>query len=145
MKQRLLALFLLLSAISLAQSFKTDDLLGQWLTGSGKAGVTIYKEGTKYYGKITWLKNPNDSLGKPKVDKNNPDVKKRTVPLLGLNLLKDFTFDGEEKWIDGTIYDPENGKTYSCKITMISKEQLDVRGFVGISLLGRTQTWWRMK
>lgn len=127
-----------------SQKFTADSFVGMWLTGSGKAAVSIYKEGTKYNGKITWLKNPNDESGKPKVDKNNPDEKKKTVALMGLNLLKDFKFNGEDKWEGGTIYDPDNGKTYSCKITMVDESKLDVRGFVGISMLGRTQTWIRI-
>jgi uncharacterized protein (DUF2147 family) len=139
-----LALILLSFAPAFAQTFSADAILGTWLTGSQKAAVTVYKEGGKYFGKISWLKNPNDENGKAKVDKNNPDDKKKTVPLMGLNLLKDFVFGGTDKWEKGTIYDPENGKTYSCKITMITNDKLDVRGFVGISMLGRTQTWIRI-
>ena len=146
MKITILALCLFFAGITagFAQKFSSDALLGLWLTGSGKAGVTIYKENGKYYGKISWLKTPLDESGKAKVDKNNPDATKKTNPLMGLNLLKDFVFDGETKWEKGTIYDPDNGKTYSCKITMIDESKLDVRGFVGISMLGRTQTWIRI-
>ena len=129
---------------SIAQKVNTDALLGMWLTGSQKAIVTIYKEGAKYCGKITWLKTPTYEDGKAKVDKNNPDKKLQSTPMMGLNLLKDFVFDGENKWEKGTIYDPDNGKLYSCKITMIDNDKLDVRGFVGISMLGRTQTWIRI-
>jgi len=146
MKYSILAFCLFFAGIkiNLAQTFTADAILGTWLTGTQKAAVTIYKEGNKYFGKISWLKNPNEENGKAKLDKNNPDDKKKTVPLMGLNLLKDFTFDGAAKWEKGTIYDPENGKTYSCKITMITADKLDVRGFVGISMLGRTQTWIRI-
>ncbi len=145
MKYTLLVICLLIAGIKngVAQKFGTDAILGIWLTGTQKAAVTIYKEGNKYYGKITWLKNPQEE-GKPKVDKNNPDTKKKSDPLMGLNLLKDFVFDGTDKWEKGTIYDPENGKTYSCKITMVDESKLDVRGFVGISMLGRTQVWIRI-
>jgi len=137
-------LFLAGLKISVAQKFNTDAILGTWLTGTQKAAVTIYKENGKYFGKISWLKTPNNEEGKPKMDKNNPDDKKKTVPLMGLNLLKEFVHNGEDKWEKGTIYDPENGKTYSCKITMVDNDKLDVRGFVGISMLGRTQTWIRI-
>ncbi|HXB41447.1 MAG TPA: DUF2147 domain-containing protein [Bacteroidia bacterium] len=129
--------------ISFGQTFNTDAILGMWLTGTGKAAVTIYKDGNKYFGKITWLKNPLDE-GKPRIDKNNPDEKKKTDPLMGANILKEFIFAGGDKWEKGTIYDPENGKTYSCKITMVNESKLDVRGFVGISMLGRTQVWIRI-
>lgn len=124
---------------SFAQTVKADDILGTWLTGNGKAKVQIYKSGDKYNGKIVWLKNPTYEDGKPKVDKNNSDKTKQSTPIMGLNLLKGFVFDDDE-WEDGTIYDPENGKTYSCNIKM-RNGSLDVRGYVGFSMLGRTQIW----
>ncbi|HEX7414931.1 MAG TPA: DUF2147 domain-containing protein [Bacteroidia bacterium] len=125
-----------------AQKINTDAILGTWLTGSGKAKVQIYKEGDKYNGKIVWLKTPTYEDGTPKVDKHNPDKTKQTTPTLGLRMLKDFVFN-EDKWTDGTIYDPENGKTYSCKITW-RDGKIDVRGYMGISLIGRTDTWFKV-
>ena len=128
---------------SFAQKVEADAILGNWLTGSKKGVVQIYKEGNKYNGKIIWLKTPTYEDGKPKVDKHNPDKAKQTVPLMGLNMLAGFSFDGE-KWTNGTIYDPEKGKTYSCKI-MMKGDMLDVRGFIGISLIGRTDTWYKVQ
>jgi uncharacterized protein (DUF2147 family) len=58
-------------------------------------------------------------------------------------MLKNFSFD-ENEWNGGTIYDPENGKTYNCKIAIRDGNKLDVRGYIGISLLGRTETWFRV-
>lgn len=133
---------LLFSTAFFSQTFSGDVILGTWLTASGKAKILIYKEGTKYNGKIVWLKTPTYEDGKPKVDKNNPDKAKQTVPMLGLNLLRGFVFDDNE-WEDGTIYDPENGKTYSCTIKY-RDGMLDLRGYIGISLIGRTQTWYRI-
>src|SRR5271163_1974330 len=106
----------ILSVNAFAQKINEDIILGTWLTGSGKGKVQIYKTGVEYNGKIVWLKEPTYPDGKTKVDKHNPDVAKQTNPILGLNMLKGFVFN-DGKWIDGTIYDPENGKTYSCKIT----------------------------
>ena len=124
-------------------SQKESDIEGTWIPGSGKANVRIYKTGNHFYGAIIFLKEPIDSVThKPKVDKNNPDKSKRNTPLMGYLLLKNFIYD-DGIWKDGTIYDPENGKTYSCKITMKDKNTLDVRGFIGISLIGRTDVWKR--
>ncbi len=125
-----------------SQTVSADAILGTWLTANDKAKVQIYKENNKYYGKIVWLKNPKYDDGTTKVDKNNPDKSKRTNPLIGLNLLKDFVFD-KDVWEDGTIYDPENGKTYSCNIKY-RDGKLDLRGYIGISLIGRTQTWFKI-
>lgn len=142
MIKKLVILFVVISANLIAQTTNKDALLGTWLTGSGKGKVQIYKEGDKYNGKIVWLKEPTYPDGKQKVDKNNPDKTQNTKPLLGLNMLKNFVFD-EDKWTEGTIYDPENGKTYSCKITW-RDGKLDVRGYIGISLIGRTDTWFKV-
>lgn len=139
--KKLIAILFLLTTICKAQTLTGDEVLGTWLTGSGKAKVLIYKNGDKYFGKIVWLKIPTYEDGTPKVDKNNPDAKLQKVPLMGLNMLKGFTFN-KTLWENGTIYDPENGKTYSCKINY-RDGKLDVRGFVGISLLGRTDTWFK--
>ena len=148
MKTWLIALFaMLLLAITGAgaQTAEADAILGVWETGSGKARVKIDKVGEKYFGKIVWLREPNNEEGKPKVDKNNPDEKMRTTPLLGYRMLKDFNYSGEKTWEDGTIYDPENGSTYSCEITMTDENTLDVRGFIGVSVFGRTDVWKRVQ
>jgi uncharacterized protein (DUF2147 family) len=140
--------FVILSAIILLASAKInneDNVIGLWLVGNGKARVKIEREGKKYFGKIVWLKNPNDVAGQPRVDKNNPDASKRKNPILGILLLKGFEYDGDNQWVDGTIYDPENGKTYSCKITLKDQSTLEVRGYIGISMFGRTDIWKRQK
>ncbi|NBU04628.1 MAG: DUF2147 domain-containing protein, partial [Bacteroidetes bacterium] len=98
----------------------------------------------KFYGKIVWLKEPLKN-GKPKVDDLNPNPAKRSVPLMNLQILKDFVYDADDKeWEDGTIYDPKNGKTYSCYMTL-DGTKLNVRGYVGVSMIGRTSVWTRVQ
>lgn len=145
-------LFLLLFSISLFSSTQViaqdagDRIIGIWEPSNGKARVKIEKIGTRYYGKIVWLKEPNDpETGKPKVDKNNPDEKLQNVPIKGYRLLKDFAFKSGDEWEGGTIYDPENGSTYDCVITMKDNNTLDIRGFIGISAFGRTDVWKRLQ
>jgi len=128
-----------------AQKTGADAALGTWVTGSGKGHVEIYKEGGKYFGKIVWLKEPNNEQGTPKVDKNNPDAKLRSQPILGLINLRNFTYAGDNQWEDGKVYDPEKGKDYSCQMTLVDPNTLEVRGYIGISLIGRTDTWKRVK
>jgi uncharacterized protein (DUF2147 family) len=123
---------------------KADAILGQWVNPNGQDHILIYKKGNKYFGKLDWIKFPNDEQGKPKTDKNNPDKTLQSRPDLGLELLKDFTFDGDDVWDDGTIYDPKNGKTYSCKMT-IEGNNLKIRGYILFSLFGRTEVWTRLK
>jgi len=124
---------------------ESDAILGVWETGNGKARVKIDKVGEKFYGKVVWLREPLNEEGKPKVDKNNPEENLRSVPLLGYKLIKDFSYKGEKTWEDGNIYDPENGSTYSCTIKMTDENTLDVRGFIGVSLFGRTDVWKRVQ
>jgi len=121
-----------------------DAILGKWLNSSGEAQVEIYKKGSQYAGKIVWLKNPNDDNGKPKRDSKNPKVNQQYKPLLGLELLNGFVYE-DGKWTDGKIYDPKSGKTYSCNITQKNSGELNLRGYVGISLIGRTDVWKRVK
>ena len=129
---------------AMAQNSKGDNLLGYWLNEQREAKIQIYRVGDKYSGKIVWLRDPIDTeTGKPKLDKNSSDPKQHTVPVMGLNILKGFIFDGDSEWEDGTIYDPKNGKNYSCYIRFESKDRLKIRGYIGVSLLGRTTYWTR--
>lgn len=121
-------LFFSLSAF--AQT-KANDVLGYYMNPTGEGILKIYETSGKYAGKLVWMKNPE------KLDLKNPDKTKQSQKILGSTIMHDFVFDGEI-WKDGSIYDPKNGKTYDCKITRDEKGNLNIRGFIGISLLGRT-------
>ncbi|MFZ1730218.1 MAG: DUF2147 domain-containing protein [Bacteroidota bacterium] len=142
----LLFVYLLSGSLSaVAQTSEADRVIGNWLVQDKKAKVQIFKKNNQYFGKLVWLKEPNDAQGKPKVDKENPEENLRSRPLLGLEMLKSFVYDEDFVWEDGEIYDPKNGKTYSCKMTMSEDGRtLDVRGYIGISLIGRSQDWTRV-
>ena len=136
--KNILTLILLFISISIfAQS--GDALIGTYMTDKSEGMVDIIKKGSKYYGTLTWTKTPG------KLDANNPDAKQKTDKLAGKEILKDFVFDGKDLWHEGTIYDPKNGKTYSCKITRDEKGNLNVRGYIGVSMLGRTTFWVKVK
>jgi len=130
-----------------AQDFtESDKIRGIWYTEDNKSTVEIYRaKNGKYYGKIIWLKNPLEDNGTPKVDDQNPDPAKRKDPIIGLLILKAFDYKGDGVYKNGTIYDPDNGKTYDCIITMRGPDKLDIRGYIGISLIGRTTEWVRKK
>lgn len=129
-----------------AQNYTSDDILGTWLNEDEDAHVLIYKEGGKYFGKISWLKNPVDEeTGEAKKDKENPDESLQDRPLKGLVILKDFEYDGGGEWDEGSIYDPKSGKTYSCYMELKEMDRLKIRGYIGVSLLGRTSYWTRVE
>jgi uncharacterized protein (DUF2147 family) len=145
--QRIALLFV---ATLLFTSFAPKDnpgaVVGTWLNGTKRGHVQIYEKGGTYFGKLIWLKEPNDpETGKPKTDSKNQDASRRSRPLLNLPLMYNFKYDGGNVWSDGKIYNPEDGKEYNCKMTLKDLNTLDVRGYVGISLLGKTQTWTRIK
>lgn len=140
-KLAMLVLFTTLYVSAIAQN--ANAIVGKWLSATGEGQIEVYKKGDKFFGKLSWIKFPNDEQGKPKVDKLNPDPALRTRPELGLELLQNFTYD-DGTYKDGTIYDPKSGKTYSCKMTL-NGNVLKIRGYIGISLLGRTEEWTRVK
>ena len=129
-----------------------DDILGTWLNQDKDAKIEIFKCGNDYCGKIVWLKEPTypagsteGTPGTSKIDYKNPDPAQRKVPLLNLQIVQGLQSSGDNVWKNGKIYDPDSGKTYSSKATLVSHDQLDLRGFIGISLLGRTEKWTRAK
>jgi uncharacterized protein (DUF2147 family) len=152
MKTKFLSLVLLLIVVQFgakAQS-KADQIVGYYLTvddetGKEKSQIQIFKATNgKYYGKIVWLAEPNKN-GKAKVDEDNPDKALQSRPIIGLQLLKGFSFDEKTgEWNDGTIYNPTGGKTYNCFIKS-DGNKLKIRGFIGAAWmgLGKTATWIR--
>ncbi len=133
-----------------------DLIIGKWQPSNGRSVIKIYKgfqdgeDTDKYYGKIIWLKEPNDKEGNPRKDINNEDEASRDNPLKGLKMIKDLEFvevDGKEVlWDEGTIYDPNNGTEYSFKATINKKKEnvLAGKGYIGVSLFGREDTWTRL-
>tara|TARA_B110000879_G_scaffold44763_1_gene63266 strand:- start:2615 stop:3052 length:438 start_codon:yes stop_codon:yes gene_type:complete len=139
-KNKLLLLSIFIASFSYSQSYNIE---GDWYTENNDAIIKIYKDGNTLSGKITWMKTPNDENGNPKTDPENPDEKLKSRKRLGMIMMNNFSYDEEEQWDDGEIYDPESGNTYSGIITMTSKNKLDLRGYVGISWFGRTSQWTR--
>jgi uncharacterized protein (DUF2147 family) len=130
-----------------AQTQGADAIIGKWLNEDKDAHVQIYKESGKFYGKIVWLNEPNEpATGLPKLDDDNEDESLRSRPVMGMILLKDFVYDGDdEEWEDGTIYDPKNGKTYDCYMNFDETGILKIRGYIGISWIGRNTYWTRVQ
>jgi uncharacterized protein (DUF2147 family) len=128
------------SVSALAQK---DKLEGLWFNQEKTAKIQIYRAvDNKFWGKIVWLAEPNKN-GKPKVDEKNSKASMRSRPVMGLPILSHFVKKDDDTYGDGEIYDPKNGKTYSCTITYRNDKELGIRGYVGVSLLGRTTTWTR--
>lgn len=134
---------MLVAGLSAHAQTKADDILGIWWNAEKTSKIEVYKSGDKYYGKIVHLETPTDASGKARVDELNPSAKLKSRPLMGLVILNGLKFDGDGEYEDGQIYDPKSGKTYSANAELVNKNKLDLRGYVGISLIGRTSSWTR--
>ncbi|MEM7481012.1 MAG: DUF2147 domain-containing protein [Acidobacteriota bacterium] len=150
------ALVLGLSPFAEADSpVSADAIVGVWASApssDGIAHVEIYRNGDGFDGRIVWLEKPRyragdrgGMAGQTKIDRENPDPQLRDRPLLGLKILDGFEFDGEGTWGGAQIYDPDSGKTYRSKAWLEGPDRLGLRGYLGISLLGRNTVWTRVQ
>lgn len=146
-----LILALAMPTALMAQS-KADKVVGYYLTHNEKTGkeesqIKIYKtKDDKYSGEIVWMDKSYFVDGKPMMDVNNPDEKKRSKGLIGLQMLNGFTYDAKaDEWSGGHIYNPMNGKSYKSNMKL-EGNQLKLRGYIGKSWmgLGKTTTWTRV-
>jgi uncharacterized protein (DUF2147 family) len=129
----------------LATTSFSQTVIGKWKTmddetGKAKSIVEIYEKSGKIYGRI--LEILEEEHRNRKCDLCTGADKDK--PILGMTIIKGLTKD-EDEYNGGKITDPKNGKQYKCYITLEGKDKLKVRGYIGISLLGRTQYWFRMK
>lgn len=128
---------------------QANKIEGTWYNDEKTSTIEITKgtDGT-FSGQITWLDEPNEN-GKPKVDDENSDPKLAKRPILGLTIVTGFEYDSKsKKWEEGSIYDPDNGKTYDCFAWFEdgNYNSLYIKGYVaGIKALGRKTIWTRKK
>lgn len=140
---------LLLLTTTTAFGAASSGILGIWKTEKDESKVEIFPCGEKICGKIIWLKNPlytdsrDGEVGTPVIDRKNPDPALHSRPVLGLRILEGFTAEGGNNWANGTCYDPKSGNTYRGKIHLAAPDRLELRGYIGIPLFGRTAIWTR--
>ncbi len=126
-----------------------ESVLGVWKTEMDESKVEIFRCDGKLCGKVVWLKNPNYTrskdgpVGTPIVDRKNPNPALRGRPIIGLRILEGLTQLNDNTWGNGTCYDPKSGKTYRGKIRLASPNRLELRGYVGTPMFGRTSVWTR--
>lgn len=137
-------LFTLLFCITVMSSMQSQSVIGKWktiddATGEAKSIVEVFSKSGKIYAKVVDILDP--------ATKNNLckqcSGEDKNKPILGLTIIKGLSKDGSE-YNSGEILDPKNGKLYKCALTLESKDKLKVRGYIGFSLLGRTQYWHRV-
>lgn len=122
---------------------QSGDIKGIWVNEKKDVRVEIYQSGDKYFGKISWSADMYAADGKtPNKDLKNPDDKLKQRNLAGINILTGFSFAGSE-WTGGEIYDPRSGKTYKGNMK-IKGNSLEIRGYVGSPVFGKTTSWTRV-
>jgi len=142
-------MFVGFAPMALAQ--EPDAILGVWATEDNESKIEIFKCGDAYCAKIIEIEeqvypedDPHGMAGQVKVDRLNPDETKRNDPIVGLQIMSTLKFKKKKNsWVGGKIYNPEDGKTYRCKLSLQDSKILKLRGYLGISLLGQTATWTR--
>ncbi|NPA46008.1 MAG: DUF2147 domain-containing protein [Chlorobi bacterium] len=124
-----------------------DQIVGRWKTiddetGKAKSIIEIYKKDGKYYGRIVQLLTEENKDGVCRTCEG----KYKNKNIIGLVILKDLEYDADdEEWTGGTIMDPKNAKEYSVYLALVEPNKLKVRGYIGFSLIGRTQYWYRVE
>lgn len=153
---RLIACLCVVCAAAFAQTPAGDGspasaIEGDWLVDSRDAIIRIEREGDTFVGTIVWqlhdrysAEDGPDLNGKIGTDRHNPDPALRLRPLTGLRLLSELHYDADaHAWVNGHVYDTDNGKQYHCEIHLPSSDRLVLRGYIGITLLGGSTTWTR--
>lgn len=123
---------------------QAQNVTGKWKTiddetGEAKSIVEIYEKNGKIYGKVIEIFNPAKRDAKCQNCKGSD----KDQPVLGLEVIKGLYKDGDQ-WSGGQVLDPNKGKLYKCIINLEGENKLNIRGYIGISLLGRSQTWIRI-
>jgi uncharacterized protein (DUF2147 family) len=134
--------------LCIALVFTSTRLLAEPASATGlwkneDASFEVYEENGKLSAKIVSLREPLAPDGREKTDVRNPDASKHSRPIIGLVFMTGFTPAGPGKWENGTIYDPKSGNTYSCNMELEGANTLKVRGYIGLSMIGRTEIWKR--
>ena len=132
----------LLGMLSAVASDDMPVIDGTWLSGDGDGWIEIRRVGDGLSGVIKG--SPNAADERPDRDEKNPDPALRDRPLKGLELFSGFSYAGDGRWTGGTIYDPNSGKFYRSIVTWVDPDTLKVRGYIGVPMLGRTETWTRV-
>ena len=139
---KIAALIAAIAVLALAgASLAAPGIEGLWLTANGEGHIEIRVQDGTIAGFIARSPRKHDVT---RLDDKNPEPGLRERPLLGLKIIHDLRAAGDQRW-KGRIYDPNSGKTYQCTVTLADDNTLKLRGYVAVSLLGRTEVWTRVR
>jgi uncharacterized protein (DUF2147 family) len=135
-----LSIVILLLLLGPAVHADESNIEGRWLSGDKSGWIDIRLVDGKPVGTAAGSTDPDEP---PRFDDLNPDPALRTRSLLGITILHGFDYAGKDVWKGGTIYDPNSGNTYKSTMTLVDRNTLKVRGYIGLSLFGRSDIWTR--
>src|SRR5262245_49557781 len=137
---------ILLAAIGFASPARSVAAtpVGLWYAEGGAAQVAIEPCGSELCGRVKWLRSPDDDDGGDRRDRHTPAATPRARKVEGREILRGLTPRPDGTWVNGRIYDPASGKTYTCQLALDGDDRVRLRGYVGIPLIGRTTTWTRV-
>jgi uncharacterized protein (DUF2147 family)/peptidoglycan/LPS O-acetylase OafA/YrhL len=138
------ALLVLAFGLVLGSRASAATPVGVWYAEGGAAKVAIEPCGEELCGRVVWLRSPYDDDGCDLRDRRNPDPTLRARKVEGLEILRGLTWRPDGTWVNGRIYDPASGSTYTCQLALDGDDRVRLRGYVGIPLIGRTTTWTRV-
>jgi uncharacterized protein (DUF2147 family) len=113
---------------------------GAWFVDGTGAALRIFNCSGLLCGRIVWLQHARDSAGRPASDNNNPDPASRRRPLCGLTVLRGLRPVGPDRWNSGSLYNPDDGRTYRVSAELRSSDVLVARVYLGMPLFGETKT-----
>ena len=126
------------AAVRAADQLGEDAIVGEWLTETRDGRIRFFKAKTgTYTGRLVWSK-------KPRNDTENDDPALRSRPIVGIVLIWKLRYEGG-KYVDGFVYNPEDGNTYRIDVTPQGRDSLEIRGYVGLSIFGQSQVWKRIR
>jgi uncharacterized protein (DUF2147 family) len=142
------ALAILITATAGADSrISVDQVTGPWLTEKKGAVIEIYECGPaqdrELCGRIVWLKKPYTDDGELKRDPENPDPALRDRPLCGIEVFTGLKRNDKDTWTFGHVYNPKDGKHYRAYLNAYEDGTVRIRGYIGIPLIGKSETWTR--
>jgi len=131
-----------LTLASYAGLAQQKEIEGRWLSGDGDGWIEIRLIADTLTGVAAGSTTAKKG-DPPRLDDKNPDPDLRNRPIEGMTIMSGFQYAGDGRWTGGKIYDPNSGKTYKATVTLVDNDTLKLRGYIGVSLFGRTDTWTR--
>ena len=145
--KRVTLVFMLSLMLLPAFAQEPQKIVGIWWNDKKTSKIEVKEENGRYIGTVIYINPAKYINGEPEKDHQNPDAKLKTRSRLGLQILSGLKYNASDKqWLEGHIYDPDNGKTYDCFAWFdADPNTLNIKGYVaGIKWLGRSTSWTRV-